>query len=155
MQLVATLTLLIAALTFALPASAAESPQERAIHARQGHMYIRAFNAAQLFGMVKREIPYDAETASRLANNLKTMLDVDMRAAWVKGTSTDEYPDKTRALPKIWVAGSEFDNREKAYAKAVNEVAGVAGDGLDSLAPAVKNLGKSCKACHDDYREKK
>lgn len=156
MRTIATLTLLIVgaltALT-ALPVFAADSPEERAIDARQGMMHIRAFNVAPLIGMLKGDIPYDAARASKLANNLKAMLEMDMGGAWVKGTSNKAYPDDTEALPAIWSADSEFSDRGQAYAKAVMELAAVAGNGRNALAPATKDLAQSCKSCHDDYRE--
>ena len=49
----------------------------------------------------------------------------------------------------------EIAEKGKAYAKAVNAVAAVAGNGLDALKPAVSELGDSCKGCHDELREKK
>lgn len=153
MRLVATLALLIAALALAMPVGAADTPEERAINARQGVMHLRVFNLAPLVAMIKGDMPYDAEKARTLANNLRAMLNMDVSSAWMKGTSNEQYPDKTRALPAIWAPDSEFAERGKAYAEAVNKLAGVAGDGLDALAPAVKDLAQACKACHDDYRE--
>src|SRR5699024_348832 len=148
-----TFTVLIAALLLAMPAFAADSPEGRAIEARQGLMHVRAFNLAPLIGMLKGEIPYDAEQASKLANNLKVMLDMDMAGAWMKGTSNEEYPDDTEALPGIWAADSEMADRGQAYAEAVQQLVTVAGDGREAFAPAVKDLAQACKACHDDYRE--
>lgn len=152
MRLVAVLTLWVVSLSIALPALAA-SPQERAIDARQGMMHVRAFNLAPLIGMLKGDISYDAERASTLAHNLKAMLDMDMRSAWMKGTSTDTYPDDTEALPAIWAPDSEFADHGQAFAKAVTQLAAVAGDGMDAMAPATKDVAHACKACHDDYRE--
>lgn len=153
MRYVATLTLLITSLSLAVPVSAADSPEEMAINARQGIMHLRVYNLAPLVAMIKGEMPYDAEQASTLADNLEVMLNMDMTGAWMQGTSNAQYPDKTRALPAIWAPDSEFAQRGKNFAQAVNQLAAVAGDGLDALAPAVKDLAQACKACHDDYRE--
>lgn len=153
MRLVAILTMLFASLWIALPASAASSPEERAIKARQGIMRIRAFNIAPLIAMLKGEIPYDAERASKLAHNLEAMLDLKMAGAWMKGTSNKQYPEMTRALPAIWAPDSEIGERGEAFVKAVKQLAAVAGKGYDAMAPAVKDLAQACKACHDDYRE--
>lgn len=153
MRFAVALTLLIAGLSLAMPVSAADSPEERAIKARQGVMRIRVFNVAPLFAMLKGDIPYDAEMASTLAGNLKIMLNMEMGRAWMKGTSNEAYPEKTRALPGIWAPDSEFAERGRAYAEAVKQLAEVAGDGLDALAPAAKDLARACKSCHEDYRE--
>lgn len=117
-------SLLVISLAFAVPAFAAkDDPNLKLIKARQGDMQIRAFSAGPLFGMAKGKIPYDAELAGKLANNLKTMLAVDMGRAWVKGTDNEAYPGKTTALPKIWSTYPEVADKGKAYAKAVNELA--------------------------------
>ncbi|HKJ94536.1 MAG TPA: cytochrome c [Gammaproteobacteria bacterium] len=147
------LILLLAGLTLAAPFAAASDLEEAAIKARQGQMQLRSFNAGPLFAMVKGDIEYDAEFATTLANNLKLMLGLDNGRAWMRGTSTDEYPDKTTALPAIWEADSEIGDRGKDYADAVKALAGAAGQGRDALRSAVKDLGGACKGCHDDYRQ--
>lgn len=118
-------------------------------------MQIRSFSAGPLFGMAKGKIPYDAELASKLANNLKALLELDMGRAWAKGTDNKVYPGKTTALPKIWTTYPKISEKGKAYAKAVGELAAVAGNGLDALKGKIGALGKGCKGCHDDFREKK
>lgn len=146
-------TLLLVSLSFMAPVSAAKDPEESAIDARQAEMQLRAFNAGPLIAMAKGDIPYDAEMASMLANNLKLLVSLDNGRAWMKGTSNEDYPGKTEALPAVWESGSEIGDRGKAFAKAVNELADTAGQGLDAMRPGVVNLGDACKACHDDYRE--
>lgn len=153
MRVVSTLTLLLVGLLLTMPVSVANDLEESAIKARQGQMQLRSFNAGPLFAMAKGDITYDAEMASKLANNLKVLLNLDNSRAWMNGTSNEEYPEKTRALPEIWESGSEIGDRGKAYAEAVNALAGAAGEGLDALTPRVKDLGQACKGCHDDYRE--
>lgn len=148
--------LLIIGLSFTAPAFAAkDDPNLKLIKARQGDMQIRAFSAGPLFGMAKGKIPYNAEMAGKLANNLKTMLEVDMGRAWKKGTDNKAYAGKTAALPEIWSTYPEVKEKGKAYAKAVKELAAVAGNGLDALKGKIGALGKGCKGCHDDFREKK
>ncbi len=152
MRVVSKLTLFVS-LSLMIPLSVASDLEEDAIQARQDQMQLRSFNAGPLFAMVKGDMDYDAGMAGMLANNLKVMLGVDNGRAWMKGTSTEEYPEKTDALPAIWESGSEIGDRGKAYAEAVNALADAAGQGLDALTPRVKDLGQACKACHDDYRQ--
>ena len=150
------LTLFIIGLTFVAPAFAAEKdPNLKLIKARQSEMQLRSFSAGPLFGMAKGQVAYDAETASKLANNLKALLELDMGRAWAKGTGNDAYAGKTTALPEIWSTYPEISEKGQAYAKAVNELAAVAGNGLDALKGKIGALGKGCKGCHDDFREKK
>lgn len=148
--------LLAIGLSLTAPAIADKhDPNLKLIKARQGEMQLRAFNAGALFGMAKGKIPYDAELATTSANNLLTQLDLKMGRAWAKGTDNEAYPGKTTALPKIWETYPEIAEKGKAYAKAVKELAPVAGNGLDALKGKISALGDGCKGCHDEFREKK
>ncbi len=153
MKRITKLGLLLIALSVTAPGFAAKDPKEKAIKARQAEMQLRSFNAGPLFGMVKGKIPYDAELAATLAGNLKLMLDLDIGRAWMQGTDNGAYPDKTTALPEVWTTYPEIAEYGKKYVKAVNELALVAGGGVDALKSKIGPLGKSCKACHDDFRE--
>jgi cytochrome c556 len=154
-KVVSLLGLLLIGLAISLPASSAEKdPKKAAIKARQAQMQLRSFNAGPLFAMAKGKMPYDAELAKKLAGNLKLMLDLDNSRAWIKGTSNKDYPDDTTALPKIWETWPKIGDYGKKYTKAVNELAAVAGNGQDALRGKIKNLGKACKKCHDDFRKK-
>ena len=155
MKFATKLCLMLVALTFAAPGFAAKDPNLKLLKARQGEMQLRSFNAGPLFGMAKGKVEYDAELASTLANNLKTQLSLDMGRAWKKGTDNAAYPGKTTSLPKIWSTYPEISNYGKKYKTAVNELAAAAGNGLDALKPKVSALGKTCKGCHDEFREKK
>ena len=147
--------LVVIAATLCLPATAAQDPLLKAIKARQGEMQLRAFNAGPLFGMAKGKIEYDAELASKLAGNLKTLLELDMGRTWPQGSDNAAYPGKTTSLPKIWETYPEISEYGKRYAEAVNRLAAVAGNGQDALKSEIGGLGKSCKGCHDEFREKK
>ena len=131
----------------------ADDPNKELIKARQGEMYVRAMSAAPLFDMAKGKIPYDAEKAQQLANNLKVLTQLNMGSAWPAGTSTAEYPDDTHAKPEVWSTWPKVAESGKEYGKAVNALADVAGDGLDALRSKIGDLGDGCKGCHDDFRE--
>jgi len=141
---------LVCASLLSLPALAAD-PNEVAIGARQGYMKMVVFNAKPLFGMAKGKIDYDAELASSLADNLLQLSQMNTVRMWPKGSDGDEYLE-SNALPEIWADGSDFSNREQTFRDAVAELASAAGDGQSTLRGKVGGLGKSCKACHDDFR---
>jgi len=141
--------------TFISPTFAADNdPNLFLIKARQGEMEVRGYSAAPLFEMAKGKMPYDAELAGKLANNLKVLLQLDIGGAWAAGTGKDKYPGKTHALPEIWSTYPKVAEHGKTYKEAVNELAAVAGTGLEPLREKIGALGKSCKGCHDDFREK-
>ena len=153
MKMTSKIAVLLLSATLAAPLSAGNDPLEKAIKARQGEMQLRSFNAGPLFGMAKGKMDYDAELASKLAGNLKTLLDLDMGRAWPQGSDNKAYPGKTTSLPKIWETYPEIAEYGKNYAKAVNELAAVAGDGLEALRSKIGDVGQGCKGCHDDFRE--
>lgn len=154
MKTTLSLGILLLGTALCAPAIAAEDPNEGLIKARKGEMQIRSFNAGPLFAMARGKMPYDAELAKTSANNLKALLSVGMGRAWKEGTDNSKY-ESTRALAEIWTTWPKVKEAGEAYGKAVNELAAVAGNGLGALEPAVGNLGKACKGCHDDFREKK
>jgi cytochrome c556 len=155
MKSITSICLLILVLSLSANSFAADDPLMNAIKARQGEMQLRSFNAGPLFAMAKGKIDYDAELANMLAGNLKLMLDLDNGRAWAQGSDNEKYPGKTTALPKIWTTYPEIGDYGKKFAMAVNDLAMTAGNGADALKSKLGALGKSCKGCHDEFREKK
>lgn len=156
MKVVTKVGLLLVGLSLAMPAFAAEKdPKKDAIKARQAEMTLRSFNAGPLFAMAKDKMPYNEKLANMLAGNLKAMLAFNNGRAYMKGTDNKAYPDDTTALPKIWETMPEIAKYGKEYGKAVNELAAVAGGGVDALKDKVGAVGKACKNCHDEFRKKK
>ena len=154
MSTITKICLALISLSFLTAAFAAKDPNLDAIKARQGSMQLRAFNAGPLFGMAKGKIVYDAKLASTLANNLLLETKLNMGRAWPKGSDNVAYKGKTGALPETWSTYPEVAEKGKAYVKAVEELAAVAGNGVDALKSKIGAIGKSCKGCHDDFREK-
>ena len=154
MKFVTRLCLLAIGLGMAAQGFAAQDPMLKAIKARQAEMQLRSFNAGPLFGMARGQVDYDAALASKLAGNLKLMLGLDNGRAWAPGTDNEAYPGKTEALPKIWDSYPEIADYGKKYKQAVMALADAAGNGVDALRPAVGDLGKACKGCHDNFRQK-
>ena len=153
MKIASRLCLLLAGLALTVPGFAAKDPNLKLLKARQGEMQLRAYAVGPLFGMAKGKMPYDAKLAATLANNLKVQLSLDVGGAWKQGTDISAYPGKTTALGKIWTTYPEVKKYGERYAKAVNELAAEAGNGLDALKPKISAVGKTCKGCHDEFRE--
>jgi len=142
---------LLCASLLSLPAMAEPDANEVALGARQGYMKMVVFNAKPLFGMAKGKLDYDADLASALADNLLQLSQMNTARMWPKGSDGDAYLESD-ALPGIWADDSDFKKREQAFKDAVAELATAAAAGQPALRDKVGGLGKSCKACHDDYR---
>lgn len=63
---------------------------------------------------------------------------------------------ETGTLPAVWEKPTEFANAVKMFqdAAAGLEQAAQSGD-MAKIGPAFGELGKSCKNCHENFREKK
>lgn len=63
---------------------------------------------------------------------------------------------KSEALPAIWEKPAEFKARMDDFVSAARDFEKLAKAGdMSGIVGGVKNLGKSCKGCHDDFREEK
>jgi len=64
--------------------------------------------------------------------------------------------EKTTVLPKIWEEWDKFNAGVSNFEKLTAELSAVAASG-DMAATGAKmgEVGKACKTCHEDYREKK
>jgi cytochrome c556 len=95
-----------------------------------------------------------------LAEMQKRALQVQADAAKIPnlfpaGTSTDDFPDKTHALPAIWQNMDGF----KANAAKLDAQAGKLADAAQSgdmaaFSAEFAATGKVCGACHTDFRAK-
>lgn len=144
------LTLSVAAVTVA---SAQEPPSKSAqeIAFRQATMKVLAGEFGPLGATAAGKIPYDAARDQLLAT----------RVAVIAGIAAEAFPADsasgapTKAKAEIWTdtatfAGLVKDLQDKTAALATASKAGT----LDALKPAVGDVGKACKACHDKFKDK-
>ena len=132
-----------------------KDPNLDLIHARQGEMELRSYFLGPLVAMAIGDSPYNAETAASFSKSLQLLNGLDMDRAWSPGTANDKYEGKTKALPKIWNTYPEIGKYGEKYEAAVDALAGSAGNGLNELRANLGDVGKACKACHDDFTAKK
>ena len=152
MHSVARWMLVVIGLTFALSASAAKDPNEKAIKSRKAVMTLQSWYAGPLFEMAKGDMDYDAEMAKANAAALSTMATIKGDMMWPPGTDNGAYAGMTDALPEIWSTWPAVGEKAQALTEASAALAEVAGDGLDALRSKIGPVGKACKGCHDDFR---
>ncbi len=103
----------------------------------------------ELGAMVTGKTPYDAdrarEIAAALSEHVKEIPDQFPK---------DSLDPPTEALPRIWKNWEDFRTKATETLRAAEKLAASAGDGRQSALAAAGALGKSCKSCHSDYREK-
>jgi cytochrome c556 len=133
----------------ALPAAAQFAKPEDAIKYRKSALTVMATHFGRVAAMANGRIPFDAKVAAENAE-IATMMSKLPFAGFVEGSDKGE----TKAEPKIW---TEMDKFKAAAAKMQEEMAklnvAAKGGNLDTIKAAVGETGKSCKACHDQYRK--
>lgn len=147
----ATLALCAVATTAATStAFAQQGPKpEDQIRYRQSIMNVMGRQFGMLAGMAKGDVPYNKDAAVKAAGLVDTL-------STLPGPLFGPGLDKgapTKASEKVW---SEPEKFKAAYEKMQGEVKklpAAAGD-LATLKAAAGEVGKTCKGCHDDYREK-
>lgn len=142
----------LSAATFAFAGGHSGNP---AVKARKAHMQLYGHNLAVLGAMAKGEVEYNADAATAAANNMVALTTMNQSSYWPAGTSSDDLPDQSRALPAIWEDGGFAKAVEinTAMAAAATQLAAVAGDGQAAIGPALGAVGQQCGACHDDFRK--
>lgn len=141
------------AAAFAAASAQADSADD-AIKARRGFFTLLGAEIGPLGAMAKGEAPYDADAAKRHAANLRALSGYRFSDLFVAGSSNADKPGATRAQPVIWTDASGFAQKAEGLVAAITALQGVAGEGRAALGGGVGALGKTCGACHDDYRAK-
>jgi cytochrome c556 len=71
---------------------------------------------------------------------------------WIYFSPDGNYPP-TRAKPEVWNKAAAFKQAQDNYLSAVNQLVDVAGSAdLPSVRASVDAVQKSCKSCHDQFR---
>jgi cytochrome c556 len=139
----------IAALFWALPASAQFQKPEDAVKYRRAGMTMMSTHLGRIGTMASGRAPYDAAAAQANADVL-VMLSTLPYAGFVDGTAGTE---KGTAKSNIWTERAKFDEAAKKMQDAVAKLAVAAkSNNLDTLKAAVGPAGGACKSCHDDFR---
>jgi len=133
----------------ALPAAAQFAKPEDAIKYRKGALFVMGQHFSRVAAMANGRIPFDAKAAAENAE-IATAMSKLPYVAFIEGTDKGD----TKAEPKIW---AEMDKFKAAATKMQEEMAKLnvvaKGGNIDAIKAAVGETGKSCKACHDNYRK--
>lgn len=140
------------AMLASLPVAAQFQKPEDAIKYRQSAFTVMANHLGRVGAMAQGRAPFDAKAAADNAAIVVTM----SKLPWVAfGEGTDKGLP-TRAKPEVWKDSAKVkDLAGKMMAEAEKFEAAAKGGNLDAIKAAVGELGKACKACHDDYRAEK
>lgn len=135
----------------ALPAAAQFAKPEDAIKYRQSAFTVMGAHFGRIGAVVQGKAPYDAKTTAENANIALVMSPLPFTAF---GEGTDKGGN-TKAKPEIWKDTAKFQAAAKdMQAQMVKLDAAAKSGNLDTIKAAFGETGKTCKACHDDFREK-
>ena len=151
-----TLPLLLAATAAALSLSAwaQQAPKaEQLIKWRQSAYQVIAWNTGRIKSNVEGQ--YSKEEVVKAANVIASLANSGLGSLFAPGTETGKGWRDTKVKPELFSDGKKAGEAAAAFNKEANELARLAAAG-DAV--AVKDqfakLQRTCKGCHDDFRQK-
>jgi cytochrome c556 len=141
--------LAVAAAAVSMPAAAQFQKPEDAVKYRQSAMFVMANHFGRIGAMVQGRVPYDAATATANAEVVATMSKLPF-VGFVEGTASTE---KGKSSAAIWTKRADFDaGAKKMQDEVAKLLAAAKTNNLDNIKAAFGEVGKTCKGCHDNYR---
>lgn len=129
------------------PAHAQFAKAEDAVKYRQSTMFLMNNHMGRLAAMARGTVPFDAAAAQSSARLIESLSHI----AW-EAYTPNSITDRSRSKPEIWQDAAKFNKaRDAMMAETLKLPAAVAT--LDGLKAQVGAVGRSCKACHDDFRK--
>ena len=146
------LAIVVLALAGIASASAiAQMKPEEAIKLRQSAMKLIGYNFGSIGAMVNDKKPYNKDEAIRNANRIDALSNHPFEFF---GPGTEKGAD-TKARAEIWKDGAKFTASAEKLQVESAKLAQVARTGDQAaLKTQFGATAQSCKACHDDFREK-
>ncbi|ESQ16921.1 MAG: cytochrome c [Thiohalocapsa sp. PB-PSB1] len=147
-------TTIASCLTFGLAgaAIAADLKPEEQILTRQAGYTFMSWNMGKIKANLDGE--FNQTQVSAAANAIAGIANSGMGALFGPGTDKDIGDVKTAVEPALFTEPEEVGRVAKAFIEAANNMAEVAATGDENeVKTAFGELGKSCKACHDQFRK--
>jgi cytochrome c556 len=131
-----------------LPAAAQFAKTEDAIKYRQSALFVMGQHFGRVGAMANGRAPYDAAAASANADIVAEMA----KLPWAGfGAGTEGGKSK----PEVWKEAAKFKELQDKMIAETGKLAVAAKAGnLDALKVQFGSAAASCKACHDDFRNR-
>ncbi len=139
----------VAGLCSALPASAQFQKPEDAVKYRKAAFTVMGTHFGRIGAMVQGKAPFDGAAAAANAEIVADLAKLPF-SAFVEGTSGT---DKGSPKASVWSERAKFDEGARAMQSEVAKLAVAAkANNLDTLKAAFGSAAKTCKSCHDTFR---
>ncbi|GLK60516.1 cytochrome c [Azotobacter vinelandii] len=145
-----------AALLLATLSAEAQLKPEEQIEYRQAGYSFMAWNMGKIKAqVVDGSVPYNKAQVVAAANAIAAIANSGMGSLYGPGTATDQMGDKTRLKPEFFKNLDEANKLARNFTGAVDKLASEAASGDQArIKTAFGEVGKTCKACHDQFRTK-
>jgi cytochrome c556 len=144
--------IVVAVLSVGIAAGAlAQAKPEDEIRYRQSVMNVVSRAFGPMIAMAQDKIPYNKDVVAKNSNVIETLVGLP----WASfGPGTDKGAP-TKADMKIWSEQAKFKDASEKLQQIAAKLAQTAKGGDEKAVKAVLgDMGKACKACHDDFRLK-
>lgn len=109
------------------------------------------------FKAISDELKAAAPMVATLRQNAKQIeaLTTQQKFWFPAGTGPDADIDiETQAKPEIWQFAAEFKARQEAFSQEARKLSQIAeGGDVSAIRVQWRELGKTCKSCHEKFRE--
>ena len=135
---------------WSLPAFSQAKP-DVLVKQRQAAMILQGKYFGPLAGMAQGKVPYNQQVVVRNA----AFLDPLSKMAW-DGFDPSTKGEKSAALPATFTDTAKFRQAAERFEAEATKLAQVSKSGDEaSVRSQIQAVGKTCAACHDDFREKR
>lgn len=130
-------------------AALADKKAFEAIEYRQAIFKAVKWQFGPMGDMVRGKQAFDGKEFAQRAQNLAALSQMPL-----EGFIEDTYASKTAALPKIEKEWDKFSAGMETFSTNAAKLAEVAKtEDLAKIRPAFGEVAKTCKACHDAYKD--
>ena len=124
---------------------------EYAIKYRKAAMFLIAQHFGRMGAMVKEKVPYNQEIFAKNAMLVETLARLPWEASMVPGTDTGD----TTLNSAVFTQPAKFKEVSQNFETQTTKLVRAAQNGdLISIKTQFGEVGKSCKACHSQFRTK-
>jgi cytochrome c556 len=137
------------AILLAASSTQAADPVEKAVDYRQALMNVYAWNVTSMGDMAKGKMPFDAKVFARHANDLAAAAQLEFLA----GFPEDSINEDSDASDTIWLDWETFQEKHQALRdQSVKLAEAAAGGDEGATKEQFRAASKTCKGCHDDFK---